>query len=185
MNNALALSSLVIKELYRRKDFYVLFILTAIITVIMGSINVFNLSGLLRQLQHICLLLIWISSLVIALATAARQIPAERENRTIFPLMAKPVTRWEVVLGKFLGCWLACGIGVSHVLLVFRDSKPYPPWNYWRHTLSRSALAALVVSRHRGFDGIIGIGGLRGAILEYNDHLSGDCRHSSTRPVSL
>ena len=30
---------------------------------------------------------------MIALTAAARQIPAERESRTIFPLLAKPVTR--------------------------------------------------------------------------------------------
>jgi ABC-type transport system involved in multi-copper enzyme maturation permease subunit len=60
-------------------------------------------------------LLIWISALVIAIATTARQIPTERENRTIFPLLAKPVTRAQVVLGKFAGCWLACGLA----LLVF------------------------------------------------------------------
>src|SRR5262249_48082852 len=54
--------------------------------------------------------LIWVSSLVIAIGTAARQIPAERESRTIIPLLAKPVTRAQVVLGKFFGCWLATGL---------------------------------------------------------------------------
>ena len=44
---------------------------------------------------------------MIAIGTAARQIPAERENRTIFPLLAKPVTRGQCCSGKFLGCWLA------------------------------------------------------------------------------
>ena len=49
---------------------------------------------------------------------AARQIPAERENRTIFPLLAKPVTRGQVIAWKFLGCWLAAGIGFAGVLIV-------------------------------------------------------------------
>jgi len=115
MNTVLALSGVVIKELYRRKDFYVLFVLTAVITLMMGSISFFNDAKIARYLKEICLLLIWISALVIAIATTARQIPAERENRTIFPLLAKPVTRAHVVMGKFLGCWLACGIA----LLVF------------------------------------------------------------------
>lgn len=109
------LAAVVLKELIRRKDFYVLFVLTALISVVMGSINFFNTSHIARYLKEICLLLIWVSSLVIAITTAARQIPAERENRTIFPLLAKPVTRAHVVLGKFVGCWLACGF----CLLVF------------------------------------------------------------------
>ncbi len=108
MRTVIALASVVIKELYRRKDFYVLFILTALITVVMASVRFFHDEKIARYLKEICLLLIWVSALVVAIGTTARQIPAERENRTIFPLLAKPVTRWQVVLGKFFGCWLAC-----------------------------------------------------------------------------
>src|SRR6476661_2382507 len=115
MNTIFALSSVVIKELYRRKDFYVLFVLTAVITLLMGSVRFFHDDKIIRYLKEICLLLIWISALVVAIGTAARQIPAERENRTIFPLLAKPVSRAQVILGKFAGCWFACGLA----LLVF------------------------------------------------------------------
>ena len=119
MNKAFAIGSVVIKELYRRKDFYVLLVLTALITGLLGSINFFNDPRIVRYLKEICLLLIWISSLVICITTAARQIPTEKENRTIFPLLAKPVTRWHVVFGKFLGCWLACGIALLVFYLFF------------------------------------------------------------------
>ena len=108
--NLWAIAGLVIKELYRRKDFYVLFILTALITLVLGSVNFFGDGSIIRFLKEIALLLIWVSSLVIAIVTAARQLPMERESRTIFPLLAKPVTRSQLVLGKFLGCWLACGL---------------------------------------------------------------------------
>lgn len=110
MNNILAVSGVVIKELYRRKDFYVLFILTVLICLIMGSIRIFNDGRIVRYLKEICLLLVWISSLLIAITTTARQIPAEREQRTLLPLLAKPLTRAQFVLGKFLGCWFACGL---------------------------------------------------------------------------
>lgn len=113
--NSRAIGALVIKELFRRKDFYALFILTALITLILGSVNFFNEAHVVRYVKEICLFLIWTSSLVIAITTTGRQIPVERESRTIFPLLAKPVTRAHVVLGKFLGCWQACGIA----LLVF------------------------------------------------------------------
>jgi Cu-processing system permease protein len=112
MNTILAISGVVIKELYRRKDFYVLFIMTAVLTLLLGAMNFYNDKGVVRYLQDICLLLIWVSALVIAIVTTSRQIPAERENRTIFPLLAKPVTRAQFIVGKFLGCWLACGIAL-------------------------------------------------------------------------
>ena len=112
MNSVFALAGVAIKELYRRKDFYVLFVLTAIITLLLGAVSFFNDDKIVRYVKDIVLLLIWVSALVIAIVTTARQIPAERENRTIFPLLAKPVTRAQVILGKFVGCWLACGVAL-------------------------------------------------------------------------
>jgi Cu-processing system permease protein len=108
----------VLLEMYRRKDFYVLFILTALITILMGSISFFNDDTIVRYLKEVCLLLIWISSLVLAIGSAARQIPSERENRTIFPLLAKPITRSQLLVGKFFGCWIACGLALL-VLYIF------------------------------------------------------------------
>src|SRR2546421_11227681 len=87
----------------------------AVIPLILAFANLFNDPRIVRYLKEVVLLLIWVSALVIAITTTARQIPAERENRTIFPLLAKPVSRGQVIVGKFLGCWLACGL----VLLVF------------------------------------------------------------------
>jgi ABC-type transport system involved in multi-copper enzyme maturation permease subunit len=115
MNTIWALAGVVIKELYRRKDFYVLFVLTAVITIAAGSVRFFHDPNIVRYVKDLCMLLIWVSALLITIATAARQIPAERESRTIFPLLAKPVTRGQVILGKFVGCWLASGV----VLVVF------------------------------------------------------------------
>jgi ABC-type transport system involved in multi-copper enzyme maturation permease subunit len=119
MNNVLALSWVVIMEMYRRKDFYVLFVMTALITLILGSVRFFNDDTIVRYLKEVCLLLIWISTLVIAITTAARQIPAERESRTIFPLLAKPVSRAELIAGKFFGCWFACGMTLIVFYLFF------------------------------------------------------------------
>jgi len=112
MKTLFALARLTLTELYRRKDFYVLFILTAVVTLAAGSVNFFNDEKIIRYVKDLCLLLIWISTLLISVVTAARQIPAECEARTIFSLLAKPVTRGQVLLGKFLGCWLAVGLAL-------------------------------------------------------------------------
>ncbi len=119
MNKVLAIAGVVVRELYRRKDFYVLFVLTALITLLLGAVNFFNDPRIVRYLKEVCLLLIWISSLVIAVVTTARQLPAEKDNRTLFPLLAKPVTRWQVILGKFAGCWFATGIALLIFYLFF------------------------------------------------------------------
>jgi ABC-type transport system involved in multi-copper enzyme maturation permease subunit len=154
MNKVFAIAGVVIKELYRRKDFYVLFVLTALLTLIMGSVNFFNDPKIVRYVKDIALLLIWISALVIAIATTARQIPAERENRTIFPLLAKPVTRAHLVIGKFAGCFLACGLALVMFYGFFalisgtrENSWPLGMWleGFWLQWSMLAVVVALVL----------------------------------------
>lgn len=42
-----------------------------------------------------------------ALLLAARQLPEEMENGTLYPLLARPVRRADVLLGKWLAAWAA------------------------------------------------------------------------------
>ncbi len=151
MNNALAVAGIVLKELYRRKDFYVLFILTALITLVMGSFKLFDDEKIIRYIKEICLLLIWISSLVIAISTAARQLPAEKELRTIFPLLAKPITRGQLIFGKFLGCWLSCGLALLLFYLFFgiisgAREHQWPVSNYFQALSLHWVFLAVVIA---------------------------------------
>ena len=154
MNNVFAVSGIVIKELYRRKDFYVLFILTIVICLVMASVNIFNDNQIIRYLKELCLLLIWVSSLVIAITTTARQIPAEREQRTLLPLLAKPLSRTQLILGKFLGCWLACGVVLFCFYVFFgalaaSREHAWPLLNYFQaaflHWVTLGAVIALTL----------------------------------------
>lgn len=119
MKNSLAVAFVVLLEMMRRKDFYVLFVLTAGITGLMGSVTFFDDPSIARYLKEICLSLIWFCSLFIAIGCTARQFPAERESRTIFPLMAKPISRGQLLFGKFLGCWAASCLALVVFYLFF------------------------------------------------------------------
>jgi ABC-type transport system involved in multi-copper enzyme maturation permease subunit len=151
MRNVFAVAGIVIKELYRRKDFYVLFILTVLICLVMASVNIFNDKQIVRYLKELCLLLIWVSSLVIAITTTARQIPAEREQRTLLPLLAKPLSRTQLILGKFLGCWIACGLVLVcfyfafSVLAASRDHA-WPLLNYFQAAFLHWVMLGVVVA---------------------------------------
>jgi ABC-type transport system involved in multi-copper enzyme maturation permease subunit len=151
MRNIFAVAGIVIKELYRRKDFYVLFILTVLICLVMASVNIFNDKQIVRYLKELCLLLIWISSLVIAITTTARQIPAEREQRTLLPLLAKPLTRTQLIFGKFLGCWLACGLVLVCFYVFFgalaaSHEHTWPLLNYFQAAFLHWIMLAVVVA---------------------------------------
>ncbi len=154
MSKIFALAGVVIKELYRRKDFYVLFVLTALLTLAAGMVNFFHDDKIVRYVKDICLLLIWVSALVISVVTTARQIPAEREARTIFPLLAKPVSRWQVIVGKFLGCWLATGVALVVFYFFFAaitgSKEQIWPWAayleaVWMHWVMLAIVIAMVL----------------------------------------
>jgi Cu-processing system permease protein len=151
MKNIFAVAGVVIKELYRRKDFYVLFILTVLVCLIMGSVNIFNDKQIVRYLKELCLLLIWVSSLVIAITTTARQIPAEREQRTLLPLLAKPLTRTQLIFGKFLGCWIACGLVLICFYIFFgalaaSREHAWPLLNYFQAAFLHWIVLGVVVA---------------------------------------
>jgi ABC-type transport system involved in multi-copper enzyme maturation permease subunit len=151
MNTIWALAGVVIKELYRRKDFYVLFALTTLITIAAGSVQFFHDPNIVRYIKDLCLLLIWGSALLITIGMTARQIPAERESRTIFPLLAKPVTRGQVILGKFLGCWLASGIALVFFYVFFAivtgsREQDWPLLNYLQAFLLQWVMLGVVTA---------------------------------------
>ena len=151
MNNIFAVAGVVIKELYRRKDFYVLFIITIVICLVMASVNIFNNSQIIRYLKELCLLLIWVSSLVIAITTTARQIPAEREQRTLLPLLAKPLSRSQLIFGKFLGCWLACGLVLICFYVFFgalaaSREHAWPLLNYFQAAFLHWVMLGVVIA---------------------------------------
>src|SRR5579883_3286267 len=172
MSTTLTIAGIVIKDLYRRKDFYVLFVLTALITLVMGSVNLFHDDHIVCYLKEMCLLLIWICSLVIAITTTARQIPMERESRTIFPLLAKPVTRTQVILGKFLACWRYHAVGFLPFL--WRGSNVQGASMAVGKLLSSHDLALDHVGRRR-VDGIGRLVSLQCSIRQHDNMLC--CRH--------
>jgi Cu-processing system permease protein len=151
MRNVFAIAKIVVLEMYRRKEFYVLFILTIIICLIMGTINIFNDKQVIRYLKELCILMIWVSSLIIAITTTARQIPAEREQRTLLPLLAKPLSRTQLIFGKFLGCWIVCGLALICFYVFFgvlsaSREHTWPLLNYFQAALLHWIALGVVVA---------------------------------------
>ena len=98
-----ALQRLSLLDLYRRKDMIVVLILFAVTLVPLAFFAPFGVSGASRQMNELALLLVWIFSIAISMGVSNRLMPPEFESRTIYPLLAKPVSRGTIVLGKYLG----------------------------------------------------------------------------------
>lgn len=55
---------------------------------------------------------------LMAIFVAAFMIPHEIETRTIYPILAKPVRRFEFILGKYLGTLIILGVVVTIMTVV-------------------------------------------------------------------
>jgi len=102
----LAIGSCVMKELMRKKDFFVLLIFMFVILGIMAAQNFFQIEGITRYIRDIGYSLVMLFSFIIAVVFSARQFPVEIKSRTIYPLLSKPLSRFTIILGKFWGCVL-------------------------------------------------------------------------------
>lgn len=106
-------------EVLRRKDVYVLLILLAVMLLSLVSLNIFGLGGVTRYVADLGLLMVWIFGWVLTVTVTARQLPQEESRGTIFPLLAKPISRAELLAGKWLGSWsIACVAVFVFYLLV-------------------------------------------------------------------
>ena len=90
-------------ELWRRNDMFALLVFAFALMVPLSMTSPFGASGASRYLDEAALLLIWAFSLFIALGTGSRLFPPEFESRTIYPLLAKPISRGALLFGKYLG----------------------------------------------------------------------------------
>jgi len=119
MIRILTLAWIVWLEMIRRKDIYVLLILLAAFLVALMALNLFGLDRAVSYLKEIGLLLAWLCAWILAVSISTRQLPQEERQGTIFTLLAKPVGRAEILLGKWLGAWIVTSAAalVFYVLL--------------------------------------------------------------------
>ncbi len=110
MRAVLAIARLVVKEIFRKKDFYVALVLIGVILFYAQGLQFYNVKNISRYLMEIGLALIFLFSVILTSALAARQYPSEIQNRTGQILFAKPIARSQFVLGKYLGSFFAGGV---------------------------------------------------------------------------
>ncbi|MBP6963318.1 MAG: ABC-2 transporter permease [Armatimonadetes bacterium] len=116
----LALSYLSLIETLRRKEFYVVLVLIALLA---GWLQMANLgaSQAGRFSREIVMQVAWLASFALAVALATRQIPTDVEQRTAYILLARPIPRWQYIAGRGLGAVSAaitCFTGLFLILIV-------------------------------------------------------------------
>lgn len=142
----------VVREFFRRKDYYVILVLTIVIVMLSSGYRFMGIAGATRYMRDLALSLIWIFVLIITVVSSARQLPSEIESRTIYPLLAKPISRLGFLMGKFLGASLASILGLTffYAFFIVISVGQEAPWililqSYYLQLLSVILVSSMVI----------------------------------------
>ena len=97
----------------------VLLVMAALMIIASMSTSAFDPAQVRSMLIDSGLAGITIMGAVIAILTGFTLIPREIESRTLYPVLTKPVQRWQFVIGKFFGAAGINGITIALLAVLF------------------------------------------------------------------
>src|SRR5438309_9509411 len=106
-------------ELTRQKVFYVLLIFALLLIGSSVFMARFTFQQEFQILKDVSLGAISIFSSLLAIVATARLVPQDIEDRTVYTILAKPVPRFEYLLGKITGVLLLLAISTLVMSAVF------------------------------------------------------------------
>jgi ABC-type transport system involved in multi-copper enzyme maturation permease subunit len=106
-----------------------LLVVGAAILIIFGALPFFTLGEDTVMYDSVGLDVILLLVLIATLFATSKSIYEEIEDRTMLTLMSKPLHKWEVLLGKYLGIILAAALAVAAlgVVLILGTWLRIPP----------------------------------------------------------
>lgn len=106
-----ALARGVLLESLRRKDLWVIAILGFLIMMAAGALGFFGIDGLQVFVKDLAVTVLGAFSTAVAVLTSSRLLPDEIKQRTLYPLLSRPISRLDLLIGKLLGAvvvtWIA------------------------------------------------------------------------------
>jgi ABC-type transport system involved in multi-copper enzyme maturation permease subunit len=122
----------VLLEALRRREIYVLVMVASLLIGLVFTLDFFHLEGLTKFHREISLKIMSTSVALMVIVLASRQLPREFAARTIYPLLARPVSRMEFLLGKLLGVMLSAVFGYLLFMGIYTLGRIYMggdiPW---------------------------------------------------------
>lgn len=114
-----AIAAVTWTELVRLKVFYFLIIFALLVIGNSFFLARFSFEEEFQMLKDIALGAMSIFSSLLAILATATLLPKDREDRTIYTILAKPVSRPEYLLGKLAGVFLLLALAVLLMGAVF------------------------------------------------------------------
>jgi ABC-type transport system involved in multi-copper enzyme maturation permease subunit len=103
----------------RKQVFHVLMLFAVFLIFGSAALAKFDQHVQMKMLNDLCLFSVFVISSVVAITITVTGIPGEREQKTIYPVIAKPVARWQFVCGKYAGAMGTVAIGMGVMAATF------------------------------------------------------------------
>ena len=103
MRLILAISQNVFRKALRSKIFTVFLLLTLGFILLSKVFEFLTIASEAKLIKDVGLVAIAFFTALIAIFLSGEAITSEVEEKTIYTILSKPLTRWEFILGKFLG----------------------------------------------------------------------------------
>jgi len=119
MNKIWIIARMSLLENSKKQVFHVLCLLMFAVIASSSLLSIFTEGVKLKILKDLCMTCILFGGAVLSIALGSTGIPNDVENRTIYPIIARPISRIQYVIGKFLGTFLTVAMGVAGMALIF------------------------------------------------------------------
>ncbi|HPB31040.1 MAG TPA: ABC transporter permease [Candidatus Sumerlaeota bacterium] len=119
MRKARLIAWSVLIEAVRRREIYVIVAVSVILLGAVLGMDFFRMEGLTKFYLEICLKIMSMATALTVITLSCRQLPREFKDRTIYPLLAKPVGRGTFLAGKLAGVLMAAVFCFALFMAVF------------------------------------------------------------------
>ena len=107
------------RDLVRQKVFYFMLVFGLILIGASLTLATLSFQGQLQTVMDVSLGAISVFTMLLAVLSTAMLLPKDMEDRTLYTILAKPVARFEYLLGKLIGVSLILAVAVVLMTVVF------------------------------------------------------------------
>lgn len=119
LRNIAIIGRLTMLEGARKQVFHVLMLVALFLIFGSAALAKFDQHVQRKMLTDLCLFALFAVSAVIAITVTVTSVPSEIEQKTVYPVIAKPVKRWEFIVGKYAGAMGTVAVGMAIMTAAF------------------------------------------------------------------
>jgi ABC-type transport system involved in multi-copper enzyme maturation permease subunit len=113
MRSVFTIAEAVFFDSIRRRILLAVLVFAGVMVAMIPSLPDYGLGVETAVFGEIALAVTFLASLVVTLGLAVTRVPSEVERRTVYPVLARPVARWQYLVGTWLGTFAMVGVLVA------------------------------------------------------------------------